>query len=90
MIRALTPPQPCNRPGCRFERMRTRQRDGKYRRRQQCSPECRTWMRRAERALNGNDGAEAAELLRLSAVLDARRWPTERVAEIFEFDGPRD
>jgi hypothetical protein len=44
------------------------------------------WLRRAERALGGNDAAEAAELMRLSALLDARRWPTERVVEVFETD----
>jgi hypothetical protein len=41
-------------------------------------------MYRAKRALRDEDGAEAAELLRLADVLDARKYAYERVPEVFK------
>jgi hypothetical protein len=43
-------------------------------------------MARAHKALRDNDGAEAAELLRLGKMLDARRTKYIRVDEILRRD----
>ncbi|MFF3330008.1 hypothetical protein ACFYWX_10685 [Streptomyces sp. NPDC002888] len=42
------------------------------------------WHTRAHRALKENDVDEAAELMRLSALLDARKNPRDRVPGIFQ------
>ena len=81
-----TTPPPCCRPGCRFVRSPRRRRDGTEDLPKHCSAECSAYMLRAKRALRHNDGVEAAELLRLSDVLDARKSKRERVPEVFTQD----
>lgn len=76
----------CRRPSCRFLRAPRRRRDGTEDLPKFCSAECSAYMFRARRALRHSDGGEAAELLRLSDVLDARKSKRERVPEVFTHD----
>ncbi|MFJ2737312.1 hypothetical protein [Streptomyces sp. NPDC087317] len=78
--------QPCRRPGCTFDRAYLKCDDGSYRRQRNCSAVCRLWFLRAKRAAKRNDVEEAAELLRLAALLDARRSPREKVPGFFKDD----
>ncbi|MFJ8808501.1 hypothetical protein [Streptomyces sp. NPDC102490] len=48
-----------------------------------CSAECSVWAIRAKWADRNGDKEEAAELMRLLALLDARRSPRERVTDVF-------
>ena len=73
----------CRRPSCRFPRAPRRRRDGTEDLPKHCSAECAAFMLRAKRALRHGDGAEAAELLRLSDLLDARKNKYERVPDVF-------
>lgn len=77
------PDSPCRRPGCSFPRMFSRRRGGNYRKRPHCSQECRIWLRRAARASRNGDAVEAAEVMRLSVILDARTSPLDQVPEVF-------
>lgn len=79
-------PQPCKRPGCTFDRAYLTCDDGSYRRQRNCSAACRIWLLRAKRADKQGDSAEAAELMRLSELLDARRHPRDHVPGIFTED----
>ncbi|MEW2257244.1 hypothetical protein [Streptomyces sp. NPDC047869] len=82
------PTYPCKRAGCRFTRGHRRTSDGQYKQLRMCSPHCRVWDMRAHRALKNGNADEAAELMRLSALLDARRSPREEVPGIFEDTRP--
>lgn len=79
-------PQPCKRPGCRFERRYEQSSAGGYRRRTHCGGPCWVWCARA-RKVAASEGpqaeAEAAELLRLSALLDARKGPAGVVPGLY-------
>lgn len=76
----------CRRPGCRFPR--SRQTRGKQvgQLKRECSAECTSWCIRARRAVETNDAAEAAWLMRLNAALDARRRPGEPIAGLTRTD----
>ncbi|MEU3297327.1 hypothetical protein ABZ722_33965 [Streptomyces longwoodensis] len=76
----------CRRPSCHFLRAPRRRQDGTEDLPKHCSAECAAFMLRARRALRHHDGAEAAELLRLSDVLDARKNKFQRVPEVFTVD----
>ncbi len=79
-------PQLCKRPGCRFGRSYIKAAQGGYRRQRHCSLSCYVWCRRASGAVKHGDATEAAELLRLSDLLDTRRAPTETVAGVITGD----
>jgi len=79
----------CRRPSCRFLRAPRRRQDGTETLPKFCTAECAAYMLRAKRALRRKDGAEAAELLRLSDVLDARKSKHERVPDVFTHDRER-
>lgn len=85
-------PQPCKRPGCEFPRRYTQSATQGYRRRQHCGGPCWVWCARA-RKVEVSDapdaGAQAAELLRLSDLLDARRSPNEAVPGLYLDDESR-
>ncbi|MGW3989084.1 hypothetical protein [Streptomyces sp. NPDC004830] len=78
------PAHPCKRAGCRFARELRRTPHGHYKRLKMCSPHCRVWDLRAHRAAKNGNADEAAELLRLSELLDARQTPSDEVPGIFE------
>lgn len=74
-----TRPDACRRPGCPFSREYVKRSDGSGRLQRHCSVACRVWLIRAKRADREGDETEALELMRLSALLDARRNPRVRV-----------
>lgn len=76
-------PHVCQRFGCKFSRSYRKHPAGGYRRQRHCSPECYVWCRRALGATEAGNGIEAAKLLELEKLLDARTNPRERVPEIF-------
>lgn len=68
-------PLPCKRPGCAFQRGYEEASNGSYRRQRHCSVACYVWCRRAAHVAKQSGpeaDEEAAELLRLSDLLDAR------------------
>lgn len=69
----------CRRPGCYFERSYMKDAAGKKRLKRHCGVLCYVWCRRAAGAMKYGDTDGAAELLRLSRLLDARMSPTEFV-----------
>lgn len=76
---------PCPRPGCKFPRNFKTDGLGDLKIQPNCSFACTVWLRRAKAALRGdhpNPGEEAAELLRLSDLLDARKTPREHIQGI--------
>lgn len=77
----------CDRAGCRFERGKRRRANGAVT--QWCSAACYRWSVRARCAMRASDVVEAAELLRLSELLDARSNPWEFVPGVFPEDAPR-
>lgn len=65
----------CRRQGCRFNRLITTSPAGKQKVRPHCSAACYVWERHARRVVEQTGhGAEmkAAEIMRVSALLDAR------------------
>ncbi|MFF0837477.1 hypothetical protein ACFYWF_31580 [Streptomyces sp. NPDC003344] len=78
----------CERRSCRFPRSYRQHPKGGYRRQRHCSAECYVVARRAHGALAAGNGEEAAKLLRLIALLDARKSPLERVPEVFDRPDP--
>ncbi|MFE6471498.1 hypothetical protein ACFVGP_09085 [Streptomyces rochei] len=76
-------PKKCYRRGCDFPRRPDTRARSQYTHRLECSPECSVWVLRAKWADRNDDAKEAAELMRLSALLDARRSPMEQVPGIF-------
>jgi hypothetical protein len=77
----------CRRTGCRFARGQRRRANGSLT--PWCGAACYTWSARARRATRAGDVVEAAELLRLSDLLDARTNPREFVPGVFLDDAPR-
>lgn len=73
----------CKRPGCPFTRFMRTGPKGSARLSKHCSAECSVYMIRARKALRESDGEEAAELLRLAKLLDARTTQFARVSGIF-------
>ncbi|MFI2258794.1 hypothetical protein OG754_26760 [Streptomyces decoyicus] len=76
----------CRRQGCRFNRLITTSPAGKQKVRPHCSAACYVWERHARRVVEQTGhGAEmkAAEIMRVSALLDARPAPTN-IPEAFE------
>lgn len=80
----------CQRPGCEFPRGYRQHPSGGYRRQRHCSAECYVAERRAHGALAAGNGDEAAKLLQLIALLDARKSPQERVPEVFDRPDPHE
>ena len=78
----------CQRPGCKFDRTYREHPRGGYRRQRHCSAECYVWCRRAHGASEAGNGAEAAKLMRISALLDSRKSPSDRVFEAFDDPEP--
>ncbi|CAL9377719.1 hypothetical protein SUDANB43_00990 [Streptomyces sp. enrichment culture] len=76
-------PNLCIRPGCNFPRRPDTRANSRYRYRLDCSAECSVWALRAKWADRNGDEVEAAELMRLLALLDARRSPRDRVTDVF-------
>lgn len=76
-------PRPCVRPGCDFPRRPDTRPNSKYTTRLECSPQCSVWMLRAKWADRKDDAKEAAELMRLVPLLDARRHAMEQVPGVF-------
>ncbi|MFF8898103.1 hypothetical protein ACF082_11550 [Streptomyces lydicus] len=76
----------CRRPACRFNRQITTAATGKRRARPHCSAACCVWERHARRVVE-QTGADAerraAEIMRVSALLDARTTPVN-IPEAFE------
>ncbi|GJF29162.1 hypothetical protein KNE206_18620 [Kitasatospora sp. NE20-6] len=78
----------CERAGCRFPRLYLPKVAGRKRKRSRyCGSQCHVWSARARRVslMSGAEAAaDAAELLRLSVLLDARQSPDEEVAGVFD------
>lgn len=79
-------PEACKRPGCLFQRSYIQARDGGYRRQRHCSKQCYVWCRRATHVAREGTEEEAAELLRLSDLLDARKTPGTYVPGVLNRD----
>lgn len=62
----------CRREGCTFERERYKDTSGRFKLGRYCSRVCSVWVKRAKEAVDTNNEAEAAELLRLQPAMDAR------------------
>ncbi|MFD8262334.1 hypothetical protein ACFV19_26190 [Streptomyces griseoluteus] len=79
----------CQRRGCNFPRSYLPHPEGGYRRQRHCSAECYVAERRAHHALAAGNGDEAAKLLEIIALLDARKSPLERVPDVFNRPDPK-
>lgn len=85
-------PKPCARPGCRFERVNTTEEDGNLRARKHCGGPCWVWAARARRVQFETGPlaeAEAADLLRIAADLDARETPDESARGLYQTPAKR-
>lgn len=82
----MTTARTCIRPGCNFPRRPDTRPNSGHRYRLECSPECSVWLLRAKWADRNGDKVEAAELMQLVALIDARRSPLERVQGVFTKD----
>jgi hypothetical protein len=76
----------CRRPGCQFPRQRRTHGTKRGRLQRECSTSCMIWLVRARSALEKGSADEAAELLRLSGALDARRRPEQPVPGLIKQD----
>ncbi|MGX1472398.1 UNVERIFIED_CONTAM: hypothetical protein RKD50_001206 [Streptomyces canus] len=76
----------CRRPGCVRPRGERRRRGGRSGRTHWCSAACFVWTARARVASRDADVEEAAELMRLAELLDARTNTREFVPGIFVED----